>query len=349
MSGPVAAPPPLETAAYDYPLPQAAIAQVPRADRDGARMLVLAAGALHDRRVSDLPSCLRPGDLVVCNTTRVRAARLRGRVGGRSAELLLLGGSEDGAAEALVRPGRRLHVGAVVEGAGWRAEVLGPGRGHPGARRVRLAVDPGVDLERVGELPLPPYIRSRLEDPERYQTVVSTGPPVSAAAPTAGLHLTAPLLERLAAAEVGVAGVELTIGIGTFAPIRATTIDAHPMHGEVYRLPGATAAAIGRCRQGGGRVLAVGTTVVRVLETRADGAGGVEPGQGITHLYLRPGAGFRVVDGLLTNFHQPRSSLLVLVAAFFGWERVTAAYAAALARGYRFLSFGDCMLGWQQG
>ncbi|HVA21275.1 MAG TPA: S-adenosylmethionine:tRNA ribosyltransferase-isomerase [Candidatus Micrarchaeia archaeon] len=338
---------PLETDAYDYQLPPSAIAQVPRCDRDGARMLVLGAAGNDDRRVRDLPACLRPGDLVVCNATRVRAARLRGWVGGRPAELLVLDEPRPGIVVALVRPGRRLHAGEWVSGAGWRAEVIGPAAGHPGARCLAVTCEAGVDLDRVGEVPLPPYIRVPLVDPARYQTVFAEGPAASAAAPTAGLHLTTRLLERLETAGIGIARVSLTIGLATFAPIRHPRIDQHPMHAEAYDCPPATAEAIRRCRQRGGRVVAVGTTVVRVLETGADGAGGVRVGSGVSRLYLRPGARLTVVDGLLTNFHQPRSSLLVLVSAVFGRERVLAAYRAALRRGYGFLSFGDCMLGWR--
>ncbi len=334
--------------AYDYRLPPGAIAQSPRRDRDGARMMVLDGATAADHRVRDLPACLSPGDLLVLNTTRVRAARLRGRVGAEPAELLLLSApGPGGVADALVRPGRRLRAGGVVQGPSWRALVLGPAPGHPGARRVAIATEPGVDLDAVGEMPLPPYIHAPLRDRARYQTVVAAGPPASAAAPTAGLHLTRALLQRCAERGIGVAQVSLTIGLATFAPIRCPDIADHPIHAEAFDCPPEAAAAIGECRARGGRVVAVGTTVVRALESAAAGGGLVRAGAAVSRLYLRPGHRFTVVDGLLTNFHQPRSSLLVLVAAFWGWERARSAYGVALARGYRFLSFGDCMLGWR--
>ncbi|HUY98408.1 MAG TPA: tRNA preQ1(34) S-adenosylmethionine ribosyltransferase-isomerase QueA [Verrucomicrobiae bacterium] len=346
----MAGPTPRETLAYDYPLPAGAIAQSPRPDRDGSRLLVCSGDALRDWTVRELPQVLRAGDLLVLNATRVRAARLRGWAGEEPAELLLIGApSSNGVVEALVRPGRRLHAGAAVTGAGWRAEVLGPADGHPGLRRLAIVTDPGVDLEAAGEMPLPPYIRTPLADRHRYQTVFAQGPAVSAAAPTAGLHFTGPLLQRLSGRGIEVTQVTLTIGLATFAPIRHGLIDEHPMHEEMFDCPPAAAAAIAACRDRGGRVVAVGTTVVRVLESVADEGGGVRPGAASTRLYLRPGDRFRVVDGLLTNFHQPRSSLLVLVSAFLGWERARRAYRVALERGYRFLSFGDCMLAWRAG
>jgi S-adenosylmethionine:tRNA ribosyltransferase-isomerase len=212
---------------------------------------------------------------------------------------------------------------------------------------VRLELDSGVGLAEIGEVPLPPYLKEPLADPERYQTVYSRGPAVSAAAPTAGLHLTRSLLREIERHGVSLCRVQLEVGIATFTPIRTKTVEAHPMPAERYRISQAAAALVKRTRADGGRVVAVGTTAVRCLESSPDGEGGVLPRGGETDLYIRPGRQFQVVDGLLTNFHQPRSSLLVLVSAFYGRDRVRIAYSHALARGYRFLSFGDCMFGWR--
>ena len=222
--------------------------------------------------------------------------------------------------------------------------------GHMGARAVLFAggADAAVELERHGSVPLPPYIHAALEDPERYQTIFAASPPESAAAPTAGLHFTESVLCRLRERAIALAAVRLDVGLATFIPIRAEGIDDHDMQEERFEISALAAAAIATARERGGRVVAVGTTVTRVLETCAVDGGLVTPAVGTTRLYLRPGGTpFRVVDGLLTNFHQPRSSLLVLVAAFAGLHRWREAYDHALAHGYRFLSFGDCMLCWR--
>ena len=346
--------PALPMAAWDYPLPDDRIAQVPLSDRAAARLLHVAAdGALQDRGVRDLPGLLRPGDLLVLNDTRVRAARLRGlRPGGGAAEVLVLAALPDGRHACLVRPARRLGEGTELTFGESLAGTVGEALpGHPGARAVRLRAAAGADVdqavEAAGTVPLPPYIRTPLADPDRYQTVYAAGPPRSAAAPTAGLHLTDEVLAALTAAGVAIARVRLEVGLGTFAPITADDAADHVMHRESFNLPPEAAEAVARCRAVDGRVIAVGTTVVRVLESRADGDGRVRPGAGETDLFLRPGSPVRVVDGLLTNFHQPRSSLLLLVAALLGEARRRAAYDHALASGYRFLSFGDCMLGWR--
>ena len=332
---------------FDYPLPARAIAQRPLADRSSSRMLVLERGRLLDSHVTDLPQLLQPGDCLVLNDTRVRAARLRGRVGERSGELLLLRQLTSGRYQALARPARVLCPGAVLAGQGWRATVELVSKDHGAGRQVRLELDPGVGLAEVGEVPLPPYLKEPLADSERYQTVYSRGPAVSAAAPTAGLHLTLALLQEIGRRGVSLCRVQLEVGIATFTPIRTQTIEAHPMASERYRITPAAAAQMRRTRAGGGRVVAVGTTAVRCLESSPDGEGGVLAGSGETDLYIRPGSRFQVVDGLLTNFHQPRSSLLVLVSAFYERDRVRRAYRHALQRGYRFLSFGDCMFGWR--
>ena len=340
---------------FDYPLPPERIAQTPLEPRDSSRLLHLARdGTLRDHAFLDLPRLLRPGDLLVANDTRVRAARLRGRRedGGR-AEVLLLDRLGEDRYTALVRPGRRMREGTrVAAAAGLGVEVQGPAGGHPGARLVRLTV-PGGDVEAAiaaaGEEPLPPYIRTPLADRERYQTVYAEGAAESAAAPTAGLHFTARVSRALAERGVGWTTVRLEVGLGTFAAIAAPDIRAHRMHAERCSLPAETVEAVERTRSRGGRVVAVGTTVVRTLESRAGADRRLRPGSGSTELFITPGHRFAVVDGLLTNFHQPRSSLLVLLAAFVGAAGWRGAYDHALASGYRFLSFGDCMLCWRDG
>jgi S-adenosylmethionine:tRNA ribosyltransferase-isomerase len=346
--------PPLNTAAFDYTLPAGRIAQAPAEPRDASRLLHRATdGTISDHRFTDLPALLRPGDLLVANDTTVRAARLSGeRDGGGPAEVLLLERRDHHHFTALVRPGRRLHAGARIEcGGGLLVTVEGPADGHPGARVVRLDVAGDVELAiaAAGAVPLPPYITTPLADPSRYQTVYATGAPASAAAPTAGLHVTERVQEGLAAAGVGWVTVRLDVGLGTFAPITATQITAHRMHEERCTVPAASADRIAATRAAGGRVIAVGTTTVRTLESHAAADGALQPGTLSTSLFITPGYRFRVVDGLLTNFHQPRSSLLVLLAAFLGMDAWRATYAHALAGGYRFLSFGDCMLCWRDG
>jgi S-adenosylmethionine:tRNA ribosyltransferase-isomerase len=263
--------------------------------------------------------------------------------------LLVLSRSESGEYQCLARPARLATPGATVRVAdGLQATVVGVSAVHRGGRVVTFDTpDADAAIERSGVAPLPPYIHTELRDPERYQTTYATGDPDSAAAPTAGLHFTPSVIGRLRDAGIGWATLRLDVGLGTFAPIRADRVEDHPMHEERYTLPLETAALIERTRAAGGRVVAVGTTVVRVLETCAESDGKLRAGSGATSLFIRPGHRFRAVDGLLTNFHQPRSSLLVLLAAFIGDERWRAAYAHALDAGYRFLSLGDCMLCWR--
>jgi S-adenosylmethionine:tRNA ribosyltransferase-isomerase len=342
------------TEAYAYALPLDRIAQTPREPRDLSRLLhVPPGGGLADHDFRDLPDLLRAGDLLVANDTRVRAARLRGRrEDGGPAEVLLLARLDGNRFTALVRPGRRLRGGArVTVGDAVRVTVAGPAPGHPGARVVDVDTDGDVEaaIAAAGEAPLPPYITTPLADPQRYQTVYARGEPASAAAPTAGLHFTAAVHDALARRGVGWATVQLDVGLGTFAPITAADVRGHRMHSERCTLPPATAARIEATRAGGGRVIAVGTTVVRTLESHVDSAGNLQPGTMSTELFITPGHRFRSVDGLLTNFHQPRSSLLVLLAAFAGESTWRRAYDHALDGGYRFLSFGDCMLCWRAG
>jgi S-adenosylmethionine:tRNA ribosyltransferase-isomerase len=333
----------VRTADFAYDLPAAAIAQSAVEPRDAARLL--AADDLSDHRFRDLPGLLRPGDLVVVNRTRVRRARLVGRregTGGR-AEALLLRPAGDGRWEALIRPGRRLRPGERLR----FGEIVATVVENAGAGEALLALDTGgraleEALSLWGEVPLPPYFKGRLDDPERYQTVYAAGAG-SAAAPTAGLHFTPEVLAALAERRVTLSAIDLDIGVDTFRPIAAERLEDHRMHREGYAISAETVGALAAVRARGGRVVAVGTTVVRALESAADPAGEVRAGEAETALFITPGYRFRVVDLLVTNFHVPGSTLVVLVAAFMG-ERWRETYGAALARGYRFLSFGDAML-----
>jgi S-adenosylmethionine:tRNA ribosyltransferase-isomerase len=388
------------TREFDYELPESSIAQEP-APRGESRLLALDAhGAARHRRVRDLPALLSPGDLVVVNDTRVIPARLFGRrqdadAGGGRIELLLVERLAEREWEVLARPGRRARPGVRIELApGLEALVLG--RGAEGRFRIRFSEPIEPHLERLGHVPLPPYIRrpDSAADRERYQTVFAEHPG-AIAAPTAGLHFSRELLADLGRRGIGVARLTLHVGIGTFQPVTAERPEQHRIAGERYTVPAATAAAIARTRAAGGRIVAVGTTVVRALESAALAAGsgdgngdgdgdgdgptaasgdaaasgpaggsgaaaarpgpdaargsgaGPDPGlagSGVTELFITPGFQFRVVDVLLTNFHLPRSTLLMLVAAFAGRERVLAAYHEALQEGYRFYSYGDAML-----
>jgi S-adenosylmethionine:tRNA ribosyltransferase-isomerase len=328
----------VDTAEFDYDLPDEAIARVGAEPRDAARLLVALGGEVHHRHVADLADHLRAGDLLVVNDTRVLPARVRfRRATGGSGEILLLEELEDGWWEALVRPSAKLRSGTVVEIGDDLAFELGEDLGE-GRRRIRPSVTgPALldALERHGEMPLPPYLGDvALVDPQRYQTVFADRP-ASAAAPTAGLHLTERVLDAVEAAGVTVARIELVVGLGTFRPITADRIEDHPMHAEHYRVPPAVWELVGSAD----RVVAVGTTTVRALESVA--ATGHLAGS--TDLFIRPPYAWRVVDLLMTNFHLPRSSLLVMIEAFAGprWRDL---YTDALRDGYRFLSFGDAML-----
>jgi S-adenosylmethionine:tRNA ribosyltransferase-isomerase len=342
---------------FDFELPPSAIAQEPLAERDASRLLVLnrATGRRTHRTFRELPDLLERGDLLVLNRSRVRPARLRGRrAGGGAAEVLLVHAEGGGSWQALVRPGRRLRPGASVDFGHGLEGTIGeplPGEGHAGAslRRVQLRAADGdleAALERCGGMPLPPYIR-RLDGPrdrERYQTVYAREPG-SIAAPTAGLHFSPDLLERLAAKGVARAEVVLHVGLGTFQPVRARRVEDHRVPAEAFLLPAETADAVAATRRIGGRIVAVGTTTTRVLETCATGSNRlVEPRSGVTTLVVVPGYEFRVVDALVTNFHLPKSSLVLLAAAFSGRHNLLTCYAEALAHGYRFYSYGDAML-----
>ncbi len=338
----------MKTSDFDYHLPEPLIAQHPPAERDAGRMLVVdpVADRLEHATVRELPRLLAPADLLVLNDSRVLPARLRGvRDGGGEAEVLLLRPAQDGWWEALVRPGRKLRPGSAVQVGGSALQVEIGGRAEDGIRLVRLyGVERPLDeVHRVGEMPTPPYIRERLTDADRYQTIYAREEG-SAAAPTAGLHFTKRLLNAVRARGVAIEFVTLHVGLDTFRPVQEADPAEHHMHREAFALAPRVADAIQRTRERGGRVVAVGTTTARVLETCATDAGGVRAGQGWSDLFIRPGFGFRVVDALLTNFHLPQSTLLMLVSAFAGRERILQAYRDAIRHDYRFYSFGDCML-----
>jgi len=329
---------------FDYALPEELVAQQPAAERAQSRLLHLdASGTLHDRRFPDLPGLIAPQDVVVLNDTRVIKARLFGRkpTGGR-VEVLVERIVAEREALALARAGHPLKAGhRLILGDGVEAEVLGR---EEDLFRVRFAQPVAGVLERCGWVPLPPYIRHAPDarDLERYQTVFADKPG-AVAAPTAGLHFDRDMLEAIARRGTGIARITLHIGAGTFRPIRGETVEGHRMHSERYEVPAQAVGAIDAARGRGGRVLAVGTTVLRALESAARG-GALRAASGETDLFVAPGFEFRVVERLLTNFHLPRSSLLVLVAAFAGLEAIHRAYAHAISARYRFYSYGDAML-----
>jgi S-adenosylmethionine:tRNA ribosyltransferase-isomerase len=298
---------------------------------------------MSDHTFLELADLLDPGDLVVVNETRVRAARLNGRRAdtGGAVEILILDNLGDGTWEALARPARRLRPGLTIE----FHEMTGTIVEGPSTGKVRLqldANDPEETIRQTGSIPLPPYFTGHLDDPDRYQTMFASSPG-SAAAPTAGLHFTPEVVQRLEDRHIPIALVDLHVSLDTFRPMSTEEIEDHHMHSEWCAVPAETADAVAGTRQSGGKVVAIGTTVVRTLETMADGAGGVQPGERRTDLFLTPESEISVVDVLVTNFHLPGSTLLVLLAAFMG-DRWREAYDTALNRGYRFLSFGDAML-----
>ena len=332
----------LRTSDFDYHLPPEAIAQHP-GERGESRLLVLGRTTA-ERRFAELPDLLDPGDLLVVNDTRVIPARLRARrpTGGRL-EILLVERQESASWWCLLRPGRRLPPGAplaVEGGPSARVEERADGR-------FRLTFEQPIEplLKEIGETPLPPYIDRPVEprDRERYQTVYAARPG-AVAAPTAGLHFTPALLAALERRGIRQASLTLHVGPGTFRPVKAENPEEHVMDAERFEIPEATAEAVAATRRNGHRVVAVGTTVVRSLETAATSDGLVVAGAGRTGLYIRPGYGFRVVDRLITNFHLPRSTLLMLVCAFAGRNRVLDAYRQAVGSGFRFYSYGDAML-----
>src|ERR1700736_3618106 len=356
---------------FDYLLPAQQIAQYPLKSRDASRMLVLdrAAGVDEDRFFADLPDLLRGDELIVVNNARVIPARLFGRrvkaiavdcstqssgIDGEI-EVLLSRQLDDATWEALVRPGKKLRVGQRIQfGAGeLEAELIG--HGNRGQRTLCFSCRTGAsvddEINRLGHIPLPPYIDrvDETSDHERYQTIFASQPG-AVAAPTAGLHFTAEVLEKIRQRGIEICELTLHIGLGTFQPIRTETLEEHVMHSEAYEIPVKTAEQICCAKSAGRPILAVGTTTVRALEGAALRASESDCGQLLTagkadaRLFITPGFRFRVVDALLTNFHLPRSTLLALVGALAGRERILAAYRHAVEVGYRFYSYGDCML-----
>jgi len=337
---------------FDYELPSGLIAQSPVEPRDSCRLLVLdrQTGSVEHRVFTDIEAYVRPGDLLVVNETRVLPARLRGTKvdGGGAVEVLLLRDRGDDSWECLVRPGRRLRPGTKVEfGDGALTAMIVGATDEGGVRIVQFRTARGSfqdALHRLGEVPLPPYITRPLEDPELYQTVFSADER-SAAAPTAGLHFTQALLDRLVRDGVHIARVELDVGLDTFRPVTEQRAEDHHIHTEHYRVPQAAADAVAECRERHGRVVAVGTTSVRALESAySTEAGAVVATEGPTSLFILPGYHFNVVDAMVTNFHVPRSTLMMMVSAFAGRRAIMDAYATAIGEHYRFLSFGDAML-----
>jgi S-adenosylmethionine:tRNA ribosyltransferase-isomerase len=331
---------------FDYNLPQEQIAQHPLADRAASRLLVLdrVTGTTRHLHFRDLPTLIPPGDLLVINTSRVIPARLLGkREGGQPAELLLVREQPDGTWLAMGHPGGKLKAGRrVTFGADSTVEIVEVLGG--GLRRIRFvgARDARATLAQYGAVPLPPYIKRAptTADQERYQTVYATLDG-SVAAPTAGLHFTTELLARLHEQRTLVTAIDLHVGPGTFKPVETEDLDKHTMHPEAYEI---AAGAADWVNQNRGKVWAVGTTVMRALEAAAAAPGEVRAGAGDTNLFIRPPYDFKVVNHLITNFHLPRSTLLMLVCAFGGYERVMTAYREAVQDGYRFYSYGDAML-----
>lgn len=344
----------MRTSDFDYELPPDRIAQTPIEPRDAARLMVLRRDRdeIEHRRVRDLPDLLSPGDLLVVNDTRVIPARVFGRKarGGGAVELLLLEEVGAGEWDVLLRARRRPRPGDAVELPGGATATM-LAEGELGRARVRLETPAPIFewLERAGVPPLPPYIRRargdarQAADRERYQTIYAARPG-SVAAPTAGLHFTPELFDRLAARGIGRVAVTLHVGLGTFRPVTTENPEEHRMESERYEVSAEAAARINAARAAGGRIVAVGSTSVRTLETVADENGRARAATGRADLFIRPGHRFRLVDAMMTNFHLPRSTLIMMVAAFAGRERVLAAYRTAIAEGYRFYSYGDAML-----
>ena len=365
----------MRTSDFDYQLPRELIAQTPLEPRDSSRLLVLHrdTGRIEHRYFHDMVEYLHPGDVMVLNESRVIPARLRGHredTGGK-VELLLLQQQGPGIWKALVQPGRRLRPGMrvvletpgdqpphnplIMEGTTGSQSIREANRGFiatilaseaDGVKTVRL--EPGADLDLLGKTPLPPYIHHRLEDPDRYQTVYAR-PEGSAAAPTAGLHFTVQLMERLKDAAVELAFVTLHVGLDTFRPVQVEDPTKHKIHTEYFEMGAEAADRLNRARQDGRRIIAVGTTSVRVLEQVAQlaaqkGDRWLNPATGQAGLYILPGHRFQAVDAMITNFHLPRSTLLMMVSAFAGRELILEAYEEAISQEYRFYSFGDAMV-----
>ena len=336
---------------FYFDLPERLIAQHPLEQRDSSRLLVLdrASGGIAHRHFTDLIDYLKPGDCLVMNNSRVIPARLMGSAEGRTTpiEVVLLTDKGDGVWECLTRPGKKTRPGTKLSfGDGLLTGEVESVNPQDGNRMIRFHYE-GVFLElldKLGTMPLPPYIKEKLEDQERYQTVYSKTPG-SAAAPTAGLHFTKELLDRIAAKGVKLAFVTLHVGLGTFRPVKEEEITDHIMHSEFYMMDEETARVINETKESGHDVFAVGTTACRTLETIADEQGRVRAQSGWTDIFIYPGYQFKLIDHLITNFHLPESTLMMLISAFAGREQVMAAYQEAIREEYRFFSFGDsCLL-----
>jgi S-adenosylmethionine:tRNA ribosyltransferase-isomerase len=341
---------------FDYNLPRELIAQQPLEPRDSSRLLVLdrADGSTRDAQFRDIRRWLKPGDVLVLNNTKVIPARVFGKLAtGATLELLLLRQLEPGMWEVLTRPGRKAKPGAVVQFGGFSAQIVE--RRPDGLRVVRFTPPDITEMMRErGGMPLPPYIREECRDPGRYQTVFAKVDG-AVAAPTAGLHFTPELLENLNKDGIETASVTLHAGLGTFRPVKADNVEEHAIHEEEFELDAEAADKVNRALAEGRRVVCVGTTTVRVLEGQAramtndecrvsNGGWRVKAGKGMTKLYIFPGYEWKVAGALLTNFHLPKSTLLMLVSSFAGRERVLEAYRHAIEQKYRFYSFGDAML-----
>lgn len=338
----------MKTSDFNYELPPELIAQTPLERRDGSRLLVMdrKTGAWEHRHFYDLPSYLHPGDCLVLNDSRVLPARLLGhRVpSGGAVEVLLLQDKGDGVWECLTKPGRKTQPGTELSFGDGELTATVVGAKEDGNKLVQFHYE-GIFLEvleRLGKMPLPPYIKEELADGERYQTVYSrvNG---SAAAPTAGLHFTREMLDSIAASGVSIAYVTLHVGLGTFRPVKADEITDHHMHSEFCMISAETAALLNQTRQNGGRIICVGTTSCRTLESLAHEDGTFEESSAWTEIFIYPGYQFKAMDALVTNFHLPESTLIMLVSAFAGREHVLAAYNEAVKERYRFFSFGDAM------
>ena len=338
----------MKTSDFYYDLPERLIAQTPIEPRDQSRMMVIdgVTGEREDRIFHELPKFLKKGDALVLNETKVIPARLLGikEETGVPVEVLLLKRLNANEWETLVRPGRRLKKGTFVSfGDGLLRCEIGETT-DAGGRIVRFEYEGVFEelLDRLGEMPLPPYIHEKLEDQTRYQTVYAKQEG-SATAPTAGLHFTERVLDEIRAMGVEIIPVLLHVGLGTFRPVKSEDVEDHVMHTEYYEVTPEAAQRINACRAAGGRVVCVGTTSVRTLETVADEDGTIRPGSGMTQIFITPGVKIKAVDALLTNFHLPESTLLMLISAFIGRHTALDAYADAVKKEYRFFSFGDCM------
>lgn len=333
---------------FDFFLPEELIAQTPIEPRDRSRLLVVSKDRdnLEEGIFKDIVNYLQPGDLLILNNSRVIPARLYGqKKTGALVEVLLLTPRADDRWEVLVRPGKKLAVGEEVFFAAGLLRCRIVAETDFGGRVVQFFYQGNFDqiIDQLGEMPLPPYITKRLADPERYQTIYAAKRG-SAAAPTAGLHFTEELLADLEKKEIQIGYLTLHVGLGTFRPVQTAEVEEHEMHAEFYEVEPRTAELINSTRAKRGRIIAVGTTVVRTLETVADQQGVIQAGSGWTDIFIYPGYQFKVIDGLITNFHLPKSTLIMMISALIGQKKVQQAYQYAIAEKFRFFSFGDAML-----